>query len=89
MLTIEGGRQSFCDRVSRRSFLKIGGFAMGSAGSVTLADILRSEAANGSRSQHKALINIYLPGGPSHYETWDPKPAAPPEVRGKSVARTL
>ena len=82
MLTIEGGRQSFCDRVSRRSFLKIGGFAMGSAGSVTLADILRSEAANGSHSQHKALINIYLPGGPSHYETWDPKPAAPSEIRG-------
>jgi hypothetical protein len=30
----------------------------------------------------KAIINIFLAGGPSHIETWDPKPGAPSEIRG-------
>ena len=58
MLTIYGRKEKFCDGVSRRSFLKIGGLAMGSLCGLSLADILRCEAASGPRSQHKALINI-------------------------------
>ena len=42
MLTIFGQRQRFCDGVSRRSFLRIGGLAMGG---LALSDLLRAEAA--------------------------------------------
>lgn len=82
MLTIYGRKQPFCDGISRRSFVKIGGFALGSQCGFTLPDLLRAETASGNRSQHKALINIYLPGGPPHQDTWDLKLDAPAEIRG-------
>ena len=41
MLTILGRSHQFCDRVSRRSFLRIGALGMG-AGALTLADVLRA-----------------------------------------------
>src|SRR5204862_6922055 len=66
MLTIYGRGQRYCDRVSRRSFLKIGGFAFGGAACLTLSDLLRVEAATGKRNRHKAVINIFLAGGPPH-----------------------
>ena len=47
MLTIHGRKQRFCDGVSRRSFMKIGGFALGGLGGLTLSDLLRAEAAEG------------------------------------------
>jgi hypothetical protein len=78
MLTIWGGRQRFCDGVSRRNFLKIGAFGLG----LTLADVLRGRAAAGTTS-HKAAVMIYLPGGPSHMDMYDLKPDAPPEYRGE------
>jgi hypothetical protein len=81
MLTIYGNRTygGFCDRVARRDFLKIGGMALGG---LALPDILRLEAAQGSRS-HKAIINVFLPGGPPHIDMWDLKPDAPAEIRGE------
>jgi len=78
MLTITGQTNGYCDRVSRRSFLKIG--AMG-IGGLTLADLLAAEA--GAGSSKKALINIHLGGGPSHQDMWDLKPEAPLEYRGE------
>ncbi len=81
MLTILGqapqGR--FCDRVSRRGFLKIGGLALGG---LSMSDILRAESASGRRS-HKSVIMIFLPGGPPHQDMYDLKPNAPAEVRGE------
>ena len=81
MLTILGqpdaSRRGFCDGISRRSFLTVGGFALGGIG---LSSVLRAEPTNRS---HKAIINIYLPGGPSHIDMWDLKPDAPREVRGE------
>lgn len=71
---------SFCDRMSRRSFLTIGGFAMGG---IALPQVLRAESAARTGSSHKAIINIYLPGGPSHADLWDLKPDAPSEIRGE------
>ena len=50
MLTIYGKPQKFCDGVSRRSFLKIGGFALGSIGGITLADILAAQEESGKIS---------------------------------------
>ncbi|OYW14805.1 MAG: hypothetical protein B7Z55_15435, partial [Planctomycetales bacterium 12-60-4] len=87
MLTILGrpntSRRGFCDGVSRRDFLTIGGMALGG---VSLAQTLQAESVSASGRSHKAIINIYLPGGPPHLDMWDPKPEAPAEVRGEFSA---
>lgn len=80
MLTIAGGKRGgFCDGVTRREFLKIGGLALGGLG---LTDILAAEAHAGIRSSHKAIIMVYLPGGPPHQDMFDLKMDAPSEIRG-------
>ena len=43
----------------------------------------RSTRAAGVTGSHKAIINIYLPGGPPHMDMWDLKPDAPAEIRGE------
>lgn len=80
MLTIFGQRQRFCDQVSRRDFLRIGGLAMGG---LTLPKLLQAEQAAGVRATGKSIINIYLPGGPTHMDTFDMKPTAAKEFRGE------
>ena len=82
MLTIRNGKggSGFCDGVSRRNFLKIGALGMGG---LTLPQLLRAEAQSGIRKSHKAVIMIFLPGGPSHQDVFDLKPDAPSEIRGE------
>ncbi|MCZ6792897.1 MAG: DUF1501 domain-containing protein [Planctomycetota bacterium] len=82
MLRILGERagERFCDGVSRRSFLEIGGLALGG---LTLPDLLRAESRAGIRSSHRAIIMIFLPGGPPHQDMFDLKPEAPREIRGE------
>lgn len=70
----------FCDGIARRNFLKIGGLALGGA---SLPDILRAEARQKIGSSHKAVIMVFLPGGPSHQDILDLKPDAPSEIRGE------
>jgi len=71
-----------CDGINRRDFLMAGTLAVGG---LTLADLLRSRAqgADIPRSGNKSVIMIYLPGGPSHIDTYDLKPDAPVEYRGE------
>jgi hypothetical protein len=84
MLTLLGRpTSSYCDGVSRRSFLKIGGFAFGAHAALSLPQLLRAEAAAGTRSSHKAVINIFLGGGPPHQDMWEIKTDAPREIRGE------
>ena len=85
MLTILGSKATYCDGLSRRSFLKIGGLSMGAIGGLGLADVLRAQAATASpqKSRHKAVINIYLAGGPPHQDMWEIKTDAPKEIRGE------
>lgn len=80
MLTFFGRRQSFCDGVSRRNFLALGGLAFGG---LTLPQLLRAESLAGPKATKKSIINIWLPGGPSHMDTFDLKPEAPKEYRGE------
>ncbi|NBV47226.1 MAG: DUF1501 domain-containing protein, partial [Planctomycetia bacterium] len=84
MLTIRGGGGRFCDGVSRRDFLAIGGLSFG-AGGLSLAGVMRAQAAAPTRSGlgHKAVINVFLGGGPPHQDLFDLKPDAPSEVRGE------
>jgi len=81
MLTIYGKRNRYCDGVSRRSFLRIGSLGLGS-GAFTLADLNRLEAASGKSSRQKAVINVFLGGGPPHQDMFDLKLDAPVEIRG-------
>src|SRR5690606_20821355 len=83
MLNIPGPRSRFCDGVSRRNFLKIGGFALGSTAAFNLTDLLRAESAAGQSKPHKAVINVFLGGGPPHQDMWDVKTEAPVEIRGE------
>src|SRR2546425_13370143 len=66
---------------SRRWFLQTG--IAGLAG-LSLPNLLRCRAlgAASGGADRKAVILIRLSGGPSHLDTWDPKPDAPTEVRG-------
>jgi hypothetical protein len=80
LLSKATGRGRFCDGVSRRDFLVVGGSI---AGGLTLSSLLRAEAQQGVGSSHKSLINIFLPGGPPHQDLWDLKPEAPAEIRGE------
>jgi len=73
-----------CAGVSRRNCLKLGlSAALGSG----LTDLLRWRAAAsesaGIHARAKSCILIWQDGGPTHYETFDPKPEAPSEVAGE------
>ncbi|MCP4781993.1 MAG: DUF1501 domain-containing protein [Fuerstiella sp.] len=83
MLTILGNKTKYCDGVSRRSFLKIGGLSMGAVGGTTLTDLLRAESASPTRDTQKSIINIFLGGGPPHQDMWEIKTEAPAEIRGE------
>jgi len=79
MWTGTGTRRGFCDGITRRDVLRIGmltgfGFSAGTAG-------LRS-ALGRDPATRRAAIHIFLGGGASHFETLDPKPEAPSEIRG-------
>src|SRR5690349_8691468 len=70
-------------RLDRRSFLKAG--ILGSAG-LSLADLLRLEARANSgpgATRNPSVIILWMRGGPSHIDMWDPKPDAPAEYRGE------
>ncbi len=80
MLTIYGNKSRFCDGVSRRNFLKVGALGLGG---LALPQLLQAESQMGIRRSHKAVIMIFLPGGPSHQDIFDLKMDAPREVRGE------
>jgi len=81
MLTIFGDAGGkCCDGMSRRNFLRIGSLGMGG---LTLPQLLRAEQTADKGRSHKAVIMIFLPGGPPHQEMWDIKADAPSEVRGE------
>lgn len=75
-----------CNGITRRNCLHLGLGAMTGFGMVDLLR-LRAEAkgtsAPGPKATAKSVILIWMDGGPSHYETFDPKPEAPIEIRGE------
>lgn len=79
MLSIAGPRSRYCDGLSRRDWMRIGGLSLGG---LALPEILRGEARSG-RSGIKGVIMVILPGGPSHLDMYDLKPDAPVEIRGE------
>ena len=80
MLTIHGRQQRLCDGIHRRNFIKIGALGMGG---LSLPQLLRSERQAGLGKSSKAIIMIYLPGGPPHQDMYELKMDAPSEIRGE------
>ncbi len=80
-----------CNGVTRRDCLELGLGALLGGG---LSQLLRLRAVAGdshAQPAARSCILIWLDGGPTHYETFDPKPEAPKEIRGefKSIATKI
>ena len=72
-----------CNGIGRRDFLQLG---VGAVMGLGLTDLLRLRAQASVASGGKPEVNcilIWMDGGPTHYETFDPKPNAPSEIRGE------
>lgn len=85
MLTIPGRSFRMCDGVPRRDFIRVGSLAMGG---LSLSQLLQAEDAQEARGGkgrlgHKALVMVYLTGGPPHQDLVDLKIQAPSEIRGE------
>ena len=78
-------RNRLCSGVSRRDFLRVGALApLGlSLGGLLQGQQARAAATSGPKARAKAVILVYLGGGISHHDTFDPKPEAVEEIRGK------
>jgi hypothetical protein len=80
MIRIEAEHTSkYCDGQSRRSFLQVGMAGMGTLG---LPQLLRAKEATAGPKKNTSVILLWLDGGPSHHDTYDPKPEAPREYAG-------
>ncbi|WP_339743006.1 DUF1501 domain-containing protein [uncultured Rubinisphaera sp.] len=74
-----------CQGISRRDCLQLG---VKTALGIGFADLLKlqlqaSGSSVGLKAKAKSCILVWLDGGPTHYETFDPKPEAPVEIRGE------
>ncbi|MBD3674681.1 MAG: DUF1501 domain-containing protein [Planctomycetaceae bacterium] len=84
-MTLSNNQNRNCEGISRRNCLQLG---LGGMLGLGLTDTLRLRGMAGESSstfpvKAKSCILIWLDGGPTHYETFDPKPQAPSEIRGE------
>lgn len=83
MLSVRGLGTRLCDGITRREALCVGGL---SAFGLRLPELLAARAASPTGvpgfGRARACIILWMTGGPSQHETWDPKPDTPAEVRG-------
>ncbi len=68
-----------CTHRGRRDFLQVG---LGALGGMGLTQMLQARAQSGQSNDTRCIL-VWLDGGPTHYETFDPKPDAPSEIRGE------
>ncbi len=86
MLVIPGrSGKDTCDGITRRELLRVGGSAMLG---LTLADLFGAQRATAGQTgggpgfgKAKSVILLYLQGGPSHLDLWDPKDNVPANVK--------
>ena len=74
-------RKANCDGSTRRDFLRVGALGLGG---LLLPDLLRARAAaaaDGKSVRNASVVWLWLGGGPTHVETFDPKMSAPTEFR--------
>ena len=78
---LTGRRRGNCEGSTRRDFLKVGSLGMGAC---SLSGLLRQRAeaaSQGRQTKDTSVIWLWLSGGPTHVETFDPKMTAPSEYR--------
>jgi uncharacterized protein (DUF1501 family) len=81
MIRIDAERPAhFCDGLTRRDFLHAGSLAVLGLSLPQWFALKAAGAVTGDKDIN--CILLFLVGGPSHIDTWDPKPAAPEEIRG-------
>lgn len=76
-----GNSSTYCDGLSRRSFVQLGIAGMAAVG---LGDVLRAQAwgKQSGAPDDRSCILLWLDGGPGHMDLYDMKPDAPAEYRG-------
>jgi uncharacterized protein (DUF1501 family) len=89
MLSIPGRMAKLCDGYSRREFLRVGGSTLFGLSLPQFFSLQAraTEAASFAGSKGygaaKSVVLLFLQGGPSHLDIWDPKPDAPSNIRGE------
>ena len=86
MLTLFcGAAPKDCDGVSRRDFLRVGAVGLGGSGALNLAGLLESRAIAAAGEldfvRDRSVVLLYLSGGASHIETFNPNMTAPAPFR--------
>src|SRR5262245_35980520 len=84
MLDLWTGKSFDCTGLSRRQFLRVGGLAalgLSLPGFLRLRQLAAAEGKAPKKNVH--CILLWMQGGPSHLDTFDPKPDAPAEIRGE------
>jgi hypothetical protein len=87
MLVIPGpAGKDTCDGITRRELLRVGGSAMLGISLAQVLGLQKAQAKQGSAGgpgfgKAKSVILLYLQGGPSHLDLWDPKDGVPDNVR--------
>jgi uncharacterized protein (DUF1501 family) len=88
-ISLSGGRNRLCNGASRRDFLRVGGLGLLGLSTANFLAVQKAmaetqaPAAAGPTARAKSIILVYLGGGLSHHDTFDMKPDAPEEIRGK------
>ena len=81
MIDFSFGKNTDCERTNRRDFIRVG--SLGLAG-LTLPKLLEAQAAKKKDpAEQRSVIFLWMQGGPSHIDTFDPKPNAPTDIRGE------
>jgi uncharacterized protein (DUF1501 family) len=83
MLNIGNEKVPLCSGPSRRSFLSVGTAAAGALALPTFFRFQQAGAADVAKAKIRNCITLFLVGSPASLDTWDMKPDAPAEVRGK------
>src|SRR5438046_6724589 len=83
MLDFFTGTSTECTGVSRRQFLRVGGLSTLGLSLPAFLRLKQAAAASPGRKKNINCILLWMQGGPSHHDTFDPKPEAPAEVRGE------
>jgi hypothetical protein len=83
MLNVGNEKVSVCSGINRRSFLQLGTAGMATMALPTLFKVEAAGSTKSSTSNIKNCITIFLVGSPGQLDTWDMKPDAPAEIRGK------
>ncbi len=81
MLRVFGRAYRRSGGITRRELLRVGGLGFGG---LTLPGLLRAQTLGGAEvPRNRSVVMIWLRGGPSHIDSYDMKPDAPPEIRGE------